>query len=100
MFSGNWKESNEPRIEFDIPDLNITTKGISICIFSSLHTDCYMPSLSHVALDIAFSSLYRDEVPLEEVHMCSTIAAGSMLQMVSTTVEPPYPGPCLPCTRV
>ena len=39
---------------------------------------CYMS-----ALDVAFSSLYHDEVPLEEVHMCSTLAAASMLQLVS-----------------
>ena len=46
---------------------------------------CYctavFPSLS--ALNVAFSSLYRDEFPLDEVQMCSIVAASSMLQLVS-----------------
>ena len=37
----------------------------------------------HAALDLAFSSLYRDEVHLVESEICSVIAAASMLQLVS-----------------
>ena len=37
----------------------------------------------HAALDLAFSSLYRDEVHLVESEICSIIAAASMLQLVS-----------------
>lgn len=59
MFSGSWKESNETQVTLDIPDLNITRE----------------------ALNIAFSSLYRDEFPLDEVQMCSIVAASSMLQL-------------------
>jgi BTB/POZ domain-containing protein 13 len=59
MFSGSWKESEEHRISLDIPDPNITTE----------------------ALDLAFSSLYRDEVHMSATDITSTVAAASMLQM-------------------
>lgn len=59
MFSGSWKESNQSRIILDIPDMNITKE----------------------ALNVAFSSLYRDEFPLDETQMCSIVAASSMLQL-------------------
>ena len=80
MFSGNWRESNAPQICFDIQDLNITTEGeLNVCIcLGAIFITCL-----YAALDIAFGSLYRDEIPLDEVHMCSTIAAASMLQLVS-----------------
>lgn len=59
MFSGNWRESKLSSISLDIPDPNITTE----------------------ALDLAFSSLYRDGVPLERLQVFSTVATASMLQM-------------------
>ena len=39
------------------------------------------------ALDLAFSSLYRDDVHLTETEICSTVAAASMLQMVGMIVK-------------
>lgn len=38
--------------------------------------------ISHVALELAFSSLYRDEVHMTESDIPSTVAAASMLQLV------------------
>ena len=37
---------------------------------------------TRIALNVAFSSLYRDEFPLDETQMCSIVAASSMLQLV------------------
>lgn len=42
----------------------------------------------HAALDLAFSSLYRDEVHLVESEICSVISAASMLQLVSGRTPP------------
>ena len=42
----------------------------------------------HAALDLAFSSLYRDEVHLVETEICSVISAASMLQLVSGRTPP------------
>ncbi len=91
MFSGSWKESNETRVTLDIPDLNITREGVVavvvvvvvvVAAVAVWAADIIMYCIS-VALNIAFSSLYRDEFPLDEVQMCSIVAASSMLQLVS-----------------
>jgi BTB/POZ domain-containing protein 13 len=59
MFSGSWRESGEQSISLDIPDPNITTQ----------------------AVELAFSSLYKDEIHLNESDITGTVAAASMLQM-------------------
>lgn len=41
---------------------------------------------SPVALDVAFSSLYRDEVHLDGTDVFPTVAAASMLQLVCVCV--------------
>ena len=38
-----------------------------------------------VALDLAFSSMYRDTVPVTVDRICPTVAAATMLQLVCTT---------------
>ena len=51
------------------------------CNFSILAVLVYV-TLS-LALELAFSSLYRDEVRMTENDITSIVAASSMLQMVS-----------------
>lgn len=41
-------------------------------------------SLPLLALDVAFGSLYRDQVHLEEYQVCPLLAAATMLQLVCT----------------
>ena len=97
MFSGNWKESSESHITLNIPDPHITVEGILtynlmgycchmfVVLPCQLFLDLYLMhfSLWYAALDTAFSSLYRDEVHLASEHILPTIAAATMLQMVS-----------------
>ncbi|XP_065906929.1 germ cell-less protein-like 1 [Dysidea avara] len=59
MFSGQWKESSENVISLEIPDPNIDIE----------------------ALDLAFSSMYRDIVPVTMDRICPTVAAATMLQL-------------------
>jgi BTB/POZ domain-containing protein 13 len=59
MFSGQWKESDEPLIQLNIPDENVDVE----------------------ALDLALSSLYKDEVELTPSRICPTLAAASLLQL-------------------
>ena len=77
MFSGHWMESELPIIQIDIPDANITTDGIMFLL-----TVIVLLLLFLVALDIAFSSLYKDSVHLSASIVTSTVAAAAMLQMV------------------
>ncbi|CAH1794550.1 unnamed protein product [Owenia fusiformis] len=59
MFSGSWMESTLDRITMDIPDENI-----------DVH-----------ALEVAFGSLYRDDVSLVPARVTSVLAAASLLQL-------------------
>nr|XP_056716588.1 germ cell-less protein-like 1 [Euleptes europaea] len=59
MFSGSWKESGMDTIELEIPDQNIDVE----------------------ALQVAFGSLYRDEVLINPSRVIALLAAASMLQL-------------------
>uniref|UniRef100_A0A6I8N7V4 BTB domain-containing protein n=1 Tax=Ornithorhynchus anatinus TaxID=9258 RepID=A0A6I8N7V4_ORNAN len=59
MFCGSWKESTVDVIELEIPDGNIDTE----------------------ALQVAFGSLYRDDVLVESSRVISVLAAACMLQL-------------------
>ncbi|XP_039180218.1 germ cell-less protein-like 1 isoform X3 [Crotalus tigris] len=59
MFSGSWRESGMDTIELEIPDQNIDIE----------------------ALQVAFGSLYRDEVLINPSRVIALLAAGSMLQL-------------------
>uniref|UniRef100_UPI00398E8F0D germ cell-less protein-like 1 isoform X1 n=2 Tax=Pristiophorus japonicus TaxID=55135 RepID=UPI00398E8F0D len=59
MFSGSWKESSMNYIELEIPDHNIDTE----------------------ALQVAFGSLYRDDVLIQPSRVVTILAAACMLQL-------------------
>ncbi|KAM8974141.1 germ cell-less protein-like 1 [Pelodytes ibericus] len=59
MFCGSWKESNMNVIKLEIPDQNIDTE----------------------ALQVAFGSLYRDEVLIKPCRVVAILAAACMLQL-------------------
>nr|XP_033805091.1 germ cell-less protein-like 1 [Geotrypetes seraphini] len=59
MFSGSWKESSMSIIELEIPDNNIDPE----------------------ALQVAFGSLYRDDVLIKPSRVISILAAACMLQL-------------------
>ncbi|KAF7236726.1 Germ cell-less protein-like 1 [Varanus komodoensis] len=59
MFSGSWRESGMDTIELEIPDQNIDVE----------------------ALQVAFGSLYRDEVLINPNRVIALLAAASMLQL-------------------
>ncbi|XP_075714630.1 germ cell-less protein-like 1 isoform X1 [Rhinoderma darwinii] len=59
MFCGSWKESNMNVIELEIPDHNIDAD----------------------ALQVAFGSLYRDDVLLKPSRVTAILAAACMLQL-------------------
>ncbi|KAJ7305289.1 hypothetical protein JRQ81_011206 [Phrynocephalus forsythii] len=59
MFRGSWKESGMDTIELEIPDQNIDIE----------------------ALQVAFGSLYRDEVLINPSRVIALLAAASMLQL-------------------
>ncbi|XP_066570290.1 germ cell-less protein-like 1 isoform X2 [Amia ocellicauda] len=59
MFSGSWKESSMTVIELEIPDQTIDTE----------------------ALQVAFGSLYRDDVLIKPSRVISILAAACMLQL-------------------
>ncbi|XP_030057754.1 germ cell-less protein-like 1 isoform X2 [Microcaecilia unicolor] len=59
MFSGSWKESSMSIIELEIPDHNIDPE----------------------ALQVAFGSLYRDDVLIKPSRVISILAAACMLQL-------------------
>ncbi|KAM6342366.1 germ cell-less protein-like 1 isoform 1-T5 [Podargus strigoides] len=59
MFSGSWKESNMNIIELEIPDQNIDVE----------------------ALQVAFGSLYRDDVLIKPSRVVALLAAACMLQL-------------------
>ncbi|XP_064328588.1 germ cell-less protein-like 1 [Phalacrocorax carbo] len=59
MFSGAWKESSMNIIELEIPDPNIDTE----------------------ALQVAFGSLYRDDVLIKPSRVVALLAAACMLQL-------------------
>ncbi|KAM9266427.1 germ cell-less protein-like 1 [Morus bassanus] len=59
MFSGAWKESSMNIIELEIPDQNIDIE----------------------ALQVAFGSLYRDDVLIEPSRVVALLAAACMLQL-------------------
>ena len=61
MFSGNWAETNRREINIDVPD----------------------PNVSRQALNLAFGSLYRDEVTIRPIEAESLLAAASLLQLDS-----------------
>uniref|UniRef100_A0A8C5KFH2 Germ cell-less, spermatogenesis associated 1 n=1 Tax=Jaculus jaculus TaxID=51337 RepID=A0A8C5KFH2_JACJA len=60
MFSGSWKESSMNIIELEIPDQNIDVE----------------------ALQVAFGSLYRDDVLIKPSRVVAILAAACMLQLV------------------
>ncbi|XP_038603069.1 germ cell-less protein-like 1 isoform X3 [Tachyglossus aculeatus] len=60
MFCGSWKESTMDVIELEIPDQNIDIE----------------------ALQVAFGSLYRDDVLIKSSRVISVLAAACMLQLV------------------
>ncbi|GAB0200358.1 germ cell-less protein-like 1 [Grus japonensis] len=59
MFSGSWKESSMNTIELEIPDQNIDIE----------------------ALQVAFGSLYRDDVLIKPSRVVALLAAACMLQL-------------------
>ncbi|XP_038603067.1 germ cell-less protein-like 1 isoform X1 [Tachyglossus aculeatus] len=59
MFCGSWKESTMDVIELEIPDQNIDIE----------------------ALQVAFGSLYRDDVLIKSSRVISVLAAACMLQL-------------------
>ncbi|KAM6106702.1 LOW QUALITY PROTEIN: germ cell-less protein-like 1 [Pterocles gutturalis] len=59
MFSGSWKESSMDVIELEIPDQNIDIE----------------------ALQVAFGSLYRDDVLIKPSRVVALLAAACMLQL-------------------
>ncbi|XP_036291516.1 germ cell-less protein-like 1 isoform X2 [Pipistrellus kuhlii] len=59
MFSGSWKESSMNVIELEIPDQNIDVE----------------------ALQVAFGSLYRDDVLIKPSRVIAILAAACMLQL-------------------
>ncbi|XP_074784708.1 germ cell-less protein-like 1 isoform X2 [Athene noctua] len=59
MFSGSWKESSMNIIELEIPDQNIDIE----------------------ALQVAFGSLYRDDVLIKPSRVVALLAAACMLQL-------------------
>ncbi|XP_059515529.1 germ cell-less protein-like 1 isoform X1 [Myotis daubentonii] len=59
MFSGSWKESSMNIIELEIPDQNIDVE----------------------ALQVAFGSLYRDDVLIKPSRVIAILAAACMLQL-------------------
>ena len=59
MFSGNWAETNRREIDISVPDPNVTRE----------------------ALEVAFGSLYRDEVSIRPIEAESLVAAASLLQL-------------------
>ncbi|XP_043939065.1 germ cell-less protein-like 1 [Protopterus annectens] len=59
MFSGSWKESSMNKIELKIPDNNIDVE----------------------ALQVAFGSLYRDDVLIKPGRVIAILAAACMLQL-------------------
>ncbi|NWR79995.1 GMCL1 protein, partial [Centropus unirufus] len=59
MFSGSWKESSMNTIELEIPDQNIDVE----------------------ALQVAFGSLYRDDVLINPRRVVALLAAACMLQL-------------------
>ncbi|XP_054660369.1 germ cell-less protein-like 1 [Grus americana] len=59
MFSGSWKESSMSTIELEIPDQNIDIE----------------------ALQVAFGSLYRDDVLIKPSRVVALLAAACMLQL-------------------
>uniref|UniRef100_A0A5F8H8F6 Germ cell-less 1, spermatosis associated n=1 Tax=Monodelphis domestica TaxID=13616 RepID=A0A5F8H8F6_MONDO len=59
MFSGSWKESSMNTIELEIPDQNIDVE----------------------ALQVAFGSLYRDDVLIKPSRVIAILAAACMLQL-------------------
>ncbi|XP_075592792.1 germ cell-less protein-like 1 [Balearica regulorum gibbericeps] len=59
MFSGSWKESSMNTIELEIPDQNIDIE----------------------ALQVAFGSLYRDDVLIKPSRVIALLAAACMLQL-------------------
>ncbi|XP_035884020.1 germ cell-less protein-like 1 isoform X2 [Phyllostomus discolor] len=59
MFSGSWKESGMNTIELEIPDQNIDVE----------------------ALQVAFGSLYRDDVLIKPSRVVAILAAACMLQL-------------------
>ncbi|NXF11722.1 GMCL1 protein, partial [Smithornis capensis] len=59
MFSGSWKESSMKVIELEIPDQNIDVE----------------------ALQVAFGSLYRDDVLINPSRVVALLAAACMLQL-------------------
>ncbi|XP_011799595.1 PREDICTED: germ cell-less protein-like 1 [Colobus angolensis palliatus] len=59
MFSGSWKESSVNIIELEIPDQNIDVE----------------------ALQVAFGSLYRDDVLIKPSRVVAILAAARMLQL-------------------
>ena len=48
-----------------------------------------------VALDLAFSSMYRDTVPVTVDRICPTVAAATMLQLVCRTFIYHYVSVCM-----
>ncbi|XP_064636179.1 germ cell-less protein-like 1 [Lineus longissimus] len=59
MFNGGWKESNQKVIRMEIPDQNIDEE----------------------ALNVAFGSLYRDDVYIKPARVISILAAASLLHL-------------------
>ncbi|EDO42633.1 predicted protein [Nematostella vectensis] len=65
MLSGSWKESTEDFITIQVPDDNVTVE----------------------ALDVAFGSLYNDDVMITPATVISLLAAASLLQLDSLNMQ-------------
>lgn len=75
MFNGSWRESSETIIAIKFPDVNITKDGeLRFNLFLSLW-------FFFIALEGIFTSLYSDEIVIDENNVLSLLAIASMLQM-------------------
>ena len=56
---------------------------------------CCVVLIRITALDLAFSSMYRDTVPVTVDRICPTVAAATMLQLVCATCICSYACMCV-----
>ncbi|NXJ11757.1 GMCL1 protein, partial [Odontophorus gujanensis] len=86
MFSGSWKESGMDTIELEIPDQNIDVEGEwsrqrSARVHGGSCEPCVLSAVLLAALQVAFGSLYRDDVLIKPGRVVALLAAACMLQL-------------------
>ena len=78
MFNGSWKESSDSEVRIEIPDSAIDANGAKPASFMYL-----IVALSFIsALDMAFGSLYSDNVHFKDEDLISILAASCLLGIV------------------